>query len=66
MYCKEKGIKPEIFTSRMDWSLLSINVRYQEKGKAPQTEEIEVRTAFDLLAKRILEVERHFVETQDN
>jgi hypothetical protein len=66
LYCKERKIEPELFTSRMDWGTLQIHVRYQEKGREAQTEEVEVRTAFDLLAKRILEVERHFVETQDS
>lgn len=62
LYCKEKKIKPELFTSRMDWGDLRIHVRYQEKGCGPITEEVEIPTAMDLLAKRILRLEDHFTD----
>jgi len=65
LYLKEKKLNPEFCEVSIDYGRMSVHVDYQLKEGRLQTEVIPLESAFDLLAKRILEVERHFVETQD-
>jgi hypothetical protein len=63
LYCKERGIKADDCWS--DYADLGgpssyITVTWETKGKRRE-EQIEIKTAYDLLAKRILRIEESLV-----
>lgn len=56
LYFKDKKVQPTSWESRMDWMTMAIHLNYETKdGK--YSEDIELTSALDLLAKRILKAE---------
>jgi hypothetical protein len=63
LYCKEKGIKPDdCWSDYADMGNCNsyITVTWEVKGKRKE-DQIEIKTAYDLLAKRILRIEESLV-----
>ena len=56
LYFKDKKIQPDSYETRMDFGSVALRIDYQI-GEEKHTDVIELDSALDLLAKRILKAE---------